>query len=187
METVEIPKDVLSPITGLVHHGLYKNEKSAIINIVHDMSLSKMKEFKSSMQVFETKYDLVFEDFEKQLKFADKEVISRIIAAPPASALPQPKIDVDKMSKDEIMQLFAVVLQNKAAEEAKALKTAPGQVPVTQAEAPGDQGPRPTKKDMEDVKTEGGPVKEEEPKEEKKNEPEKKEPPKKDTAKKPKK
>jgi len=73
METVEIPKDVLSPITGLVHHGLYKNEKSAIINIVHDMSLSKMKEFQSSMQVFETKYGLVFEDFEKQLKFADKE------------------------------------------------------------------------------------------------------------------
>ena len=34
METLAIPKDVWNPITGLVHHGLYKNERSAIIEIV---------------------------------------------------------------------------------------------------------------------------------------------------------
>ena len=73
METVEIPKNVWNPITGLVHHGLYKDERSAIINIVHDMSLSKMKEFKLSMQGFETKYSLVFEDFEQQIKSAETE------------------------------------------------------------------------------------------------------------------
>ena len=73
METLAIPKDVWNPITGLVHHGLYKNERSAIINIVHDMSLSKMKEFKSSMQEFETKYGLIFEDFEQQIKSAETE------------------------------------------------------------------------------------------------------------------
>lgn len=65
METVDIPKDVWSPISSLVRHGLYKNEKSALIHIVHDLSLSKTKEYKSAMRQFEKKYALVFEDFEK--------------------------------------------------------------------------------------------------------------------------
>jgi hypothetical protein len=73
METVEIPKDVWSPISGLVRHGLYKNEKSALINIVHDLSLSKMKESEYTMQGFEKKYGIPFEDFEKQIKTAVKE------------------------------------------------------------------------------------------------------------------
>lgn len=73
METLEIPEDVWKPITGMVYHGLFKNERSAIINIVHDLSLSKMKEFKSSMQEFETKYGVVFEDFEQQIKSAETE------------------------------------------------------------------------------------------------------------------
>ena len=73
METLAIPKDVWNPITGLVQHGLYKNERSAIINRVHDMNTSKKKEFKSSMKEFETIYGLIFEDFEKQIKFAATE------------------------------------------------------------------------------------------------------------------
>ncbi len=73
METIEIPKDVWSPISSLVRHGLYKNEKSALINIVHDLSLSKMKESESAMQGFEKKYGLEFEDFELQIKSAVKE------------------------------------------------------------------------------------------------------------------
>lgn len=140
-----------------------------------------------------------------ELKFADKEVISRIIAAPPAAAMPQQKIDVDKMSTDEIMEIFAAVLQSKAAKEAGALKTAPVEAGVV-AEAPGTQEPHPTKKDMEDPKTEGEivhdlpgetvedqepageqPAKEEEPKEKKEKEPEKKEESKKEKAAKPKK
>ncbi len=40
METVEIPKDIWNPISSLVRHGIYKNEKTALINIVHDLSLS---------------------------------------------------------------------------------------------------------------------------------------------------
>jgi len=58
METVEIPKAVWSPISGLVQHGIYKNEKSALLNIVHDLSLSKMKESQYTMQVFEKKYGI---------------------------------------------------------------------------------------------------------------------------------
>ena len=73
METIEIPKDVWSPISSLVRHGLYKNEKSALINIVHDLSLSKMKESESAMKEFEKKYGLEFEDFERQIKSAVKE------------------------------------------------------------------------------------------------------------------
>ena len=73
METLEIPENAWKPITGMVHQGLFKNERSAIINIVHDLSLSKMKEFKSSMQEFETKYGVVFEDFEQQIKSAETE------------------------------------------------------------------------------------------------------------------
>jgi len=73
METVEIPKDVWNPISSLVHHGLFENERSAIINIVHDLSLSKMKEYELAMQEYETKYGLVFEQFEQQLKATEKE------------------------------------------------------------------------------------------------------------------
>ena len=73
METLEIPANVWKPITGMVQHGLCKNERSAIINIVHDLSLSKMKEFESSMQEFETKYGIVFEDFEQQIKSSEIE------------------------------------------------------------------------------------------------------------------
>ncbi|HLB70721.1 MAG: hypothetical protein OIN88_16090 [Candidatus Methanoperedens sp.] len=73
METIEIPKDVWSPISSLVRHGLYKNEKSALVHIVHDLSLAKMKEYRSAMQEFEKKYGLIFEDFEEQLKTTDKE------------------------------------------------------------------------------------------------------------------
>ena len=73
METVEIPKDVWNPISSLVRHGVYKNEKSALINIVHDLSISKMKEYKSSMQGFEKKYGMLFEDFDKQIKSGVKE------------------------------------------------------------------------------------------------------------------
>ena len=68
METIEIPEDVWNPIKGLVNHGLFKNEISAIINIVHGMSLSKINEFESSLQYFETKYSLAFEDFEQQIE-----------------------------------------------------------------------------------------------------------------------
>lgn len=73
METVEIPIDIWSPISSLVRHGLYKNEKSALINIVHDMSLYKIKEYESAMQGFEKKYGLVFDDFERQIQSAAKE------------------------------------------------------------------------------------------------------------------
>ena len=73
METVEIPKDIWSPISSLVRQGLYKNEKSALIHIVHDLSLSKMKEYESAMQGLEKKYGLPFEDFEQQLKATEKE------------------------------------------------------------------------------------------------------------------
>jgi len=73
METVEIPKEVWDPISSLVRHGLYKNEKSALIHIVHDLSLSKMKEYESAMREFEKKYNLIFEEFEKQLKATSKE------------------------------------------------------------------------------------------------------------------
>jgi hypothetical protein len=73
MEIVEIPKDVWSPISGLVRHGIYKNEQSALINIVHDMSLSKMKESRNTLQGFEKKYGITFEDFEKQIESSDKE------------------------------------------------------------------------------------------------------------------
>jgi len=59
METVEIPKDVWNPISSLVHHGLFENERSAIINIVHDLSLSKMKECELAIQEYEIKYGLV--------------------------------------------------------------------------------------------------------------------------------
>ncbi|MCZ7382353.1 MAG: hypothetical protein O8C64_12390 [Candidatus Methanoperedens sp.] len=73
METVEIPNDVWSPIKSLVRHGIYKNEKSALINIVHDMSLSKMTEFKSAMKELEKKYHTDFEDFQSKIKAAEKE------------------------------------------------------------------------------------------------------------------
>lgn len=73
METVEIPKDVWSPISSLVRHGLYKDEKSALIHIVHDLSLSKMKEYELAMKEFEKKYSQTFEDYEQTLKAAEKE------------------------------------------------------------------------------------------------------------------
>jgi hypothetical protein len=73
METIEIPKDIWNPISSLVRHGLYKNEKSALINIVHDLSVSKMTEYASSLHTFETKYGLIFEDFEKRITSAQKE------------------------------------------------------------------------------------------------------------------
>ena len=73
METIEIPKVIWNPISSLVQHGFYKNEKSAIITIIHDLSLSKMKEYKSAMQEFETKYDTTFENFEQQLNSTEKE------------------------------------------------------------------------------------------------------------------
>ena len=77
METVTIPKDVWNPISSLVHHGLFENERSAIVNIVHDLSLSKMKEYELAMQRFETKYGVIFEDFEQQLNSSDKEDFGR--------------------------------------------------------------------------------------------------------------
>ncbi|MHC1599290.1 MAG: hypothetical protein ACXQS5_00480 [Candidatus Methanospirareceae archaeon] len=77
METVTIPEDVRSPISSLVHRGLFENERSAIVNIVYDLSLSKMKEYEMAMQRFETKYGVVFEDFEQQLNSSDTEDFGR--------------------------------------------------------------------------------------------------------------
>jgi hypothetical protein len=73
METLEIPKDVWSPISSLVRHGIYKNERSALINIIHDLSLSKMTEFESDMKGFEKKYNTDFEDFKSKIEAAEKE------------------------------------------------------------------------------------------------------------------
>ena len=73
METLEIPKEVWSPIISLVQHGIYKNEKSALINIIHDLSLSKMAEFESDMKDFEKKYHMGFEDFQSKIKKSEKE------------------------------------------------------------------------------------------------------------------
>ena len=77
MGTVTIPKDVWNPISSLVHRGLFENERSAIVNIVHDLSLSKMKEYEMAMQKFEIKYGVIFEDFEQQLNSSDKEDFER--------------------------------------------------------------------------------------------------------------
>ena len=77
METVTIPKDVWSPISSLVHRGLFENGRSAIVNIVHDLSLSKMKEYEMAMQRFGTKYGVIFEDFEQQLNSSGKEDFGR--------------------------------------------------------------------------------------------------------------
>jgi len=57
--------------------GLFENERSAIVNIVHDLSLSKMKEYEMAMQRFDTKYGVVFEDFEQQLNSSGKEDFGR--------------------------------------------------------------------------------------------------------------
>lgn len=73
METLEIPKDVWSPISSLVRHGIYKNEKSALINIIHDLSLSKMTEYESDMKGFEKKYKIDFEVFQSKIKAAKRE------------------------------------------------------------------------------------------------------------------
>ncbi len=73
MESIEIPKEVWSPISSLVRHGIYKNEKSALINIVHDLSVSKMTEFKSSIEEFEKKYHTDFESFDSKIKATEKE------------------------------------------------------------------------------------------------------------------
>ena len=73
METLEITKEVWSPIISLVQHGIYKNEKSALINIIHDLSLSKMAEFESDMKDFEKKYRMGFEDFQSKIKTSEKE------------------------------------------------------------------------------------------------------------------
>ena len=71
------PQGCLEPISSLVHRGLFENERSAIVNIVHDSSLSKMKEYEMAMQRFEAKYGVVFEDFEQQLNSSDKEDFGR--------------------------------------------------------------------------------------------------------------
>ncbi|MFH0904890.1 MAG: hypothetical protein V1854_06880 [Methanobacteriota archaeon] len=73
METLEIPKDVWSPLSSLVRHGIYKNEKLALINIIHDLSLSKMTEFESEINGFEKKYKIDFEAFQSKIKTAKKE------------------------------------------------------------------------------------------------------------------
>jgi len=58
-----------------------------------------------------------------RLTFTEWEIKARIIAAPPAEAMAQPKFDVSSMTKDEIMEVFSQILQQKAAQENKALKT----------------------------------------------------------------
>ncbi len=73
METLEIPKEIWSPILSLVQHGIYKNEKSALINIIHELSMSKMAEFESAMKDFEKKYNMDFEDFQSKIKTSEKE------------------------------------------------------------------------------------------------------------------
>jgi hypothetical protein len=73
METLEIPKDVWIPISSLVRHGIYKNEKSALVNIIHDMSLSKIKELESGIKEFEVKYKIDFEGFQSKINEAKRE------------------------------------------------------------------------------------------------------------------
>jgi len=58
-----------------------------------------------------------------RLTFTKWEVTARIIAAPHKDAMPKMEIDVSKMTKDEIMQVFSRILQDKAAEETQAVDT----------------------------------------------------------------
>lgn len=52
-----------------------------------------------------------------RLTFPDKEVLSRIIPAPPREAIPKARVDLSSLSKDDILEIFSQVLQQKAAQE----------------------------------------------------------------------
>jgi len=60
-----------------------------------------------------------------RLTFTEWEIKARIIPAPSSEAMPRPKIDVSNMTKDEIMEVFSSILQQKAAQDSKALEESP--------------------------------------------------------------
>ncbi|HEC60722.1 hypothetical protein LCGC14_0831440 [marine sediment metagenome] len=70
-----------------------------------------------------------------RLTFTEWEILSRVIPKPTSEAMGKPQVDVSAMTKEEIMDVFAAVLQAKAAEEEKELKkTAPAEVEEPPAE-----------------------------------------------------
>ncbi len=129
-----------------------------------------------------------------RLTFTEREILGRIIPKPPKEAITPPKFDISALSKDDIMSVFSVILQTKAAEEEKELKkTAPAEVKEKPAEAkekPAEADHPEAKEKKEEVPevADAGPetvTQEKETKKEPEKEPKKETKPKEETAAKP--
>ncbi|HEC62397.1 MAG TPA: hypothetical protein ENI27_09145 [bacterium] len=127
-----------------------------------------------------------------RLTFTEREILGRVIPKPPKEAMGPPKFDISALSKDDIMSVFSVILQTKAAEEEKELKkTAPaGKSPAEVKEKPAEADHPEAKEKKEEVPevADAGPetvTQEKETKKEPEKEPKKETKPKEETAAKP--
>jgi Arc/MetJ-type ribon-helix-helix transcriptional regulator len=68
MEYVKVPKDVWKPIEDLVHIGLYKNEKEALIDLIREQAEKKIDFYKQKIREMEEKYGIPFVEFEDKIK-----------------------------------------------------------------------------------------------------------------------
>jgi hypothetical protein len=68
MEYVKVPKKVWEPIKSLVELGLYKDEKDALENLVHEQAEQKIANYKSKIERMEKLYGMSFGEFEKKIK-----------------------------------------------------------------------------------------------------------------------
>ncbi len=117
--------------------------------------------------------------------FTEWEILARVIPKPASEAI-QPKIDVSAMSKEQIMEVFSAILQQKAAEELQAApkKAAPTkEEPAAQPQTKPEDAVKETEKVSEEVPEEkkAGVEKEETEAGGEKTEPPKKEDKKKET------
>lgn len=79
------------------------------------------------------------------LSFPDKEILSRIMPAPPKEAMPRQQIDIDSMTKDEILDLFTAVMKQKEEKEQK--EAIPEEKPAEEKEEKEEAPATPPKKE----------------------------------------
>ena len=67
MEYVKVSRDIFEPIRDLVKIGLYKDEREALSNLVHNQAKHKVDYYTKKNSDMENKYAMSFSDFEKYI------------------------------------------------------------------------------------------------------------------------
>jgi len=65
---VKVPKEIFEPLAELVKIGLFRDEKDALVRILHEQAKNKIHYYKGKIGKMKKKYKVDFQEFKKTIE-----------------------------------------------------------------------------------------------------------------------